>query len=638
MRRRLPAAFAIAVWAATVSASGPMEYKTPFVDEVPYDAALAGDIPHELAGGLDAFTAYLHLAGRFRDEHAELFRLAAEHRRRENSRDLYGTFRDLRQEVRTLFQQEGLAVPGPFRVMKHVPHERSHRAKDGSTHTIVSHRSIRNCQVDAFRVARETYFDRRSRYGAGSAELSRWISAQISVFNECGSSPFEAVVDAAFEPPAAPDPDWQPLEQHDRRYQIAAAYFYKGQYLEAASRFREIAQTPESPWRDIARYLVPRSIAREAIVKENDYDHHLQSAIDGFRELAGDPDYLAAFPSVPGQIRYLEAQRDPVATRRTVERLIAENPERASTQDMRDFAYLLPPWNAGAFDDEATDFERWRRLLAWRDPGVVVEHWRERKSLPWLYLALAKADSGLDATTLAELLEVADALPQDTPGYFNILLHRIRIRGLLGESEVVSRMIEDTLKTGLPQSDGNRLRLAAAQGASTWTEYFRWAPVKALSLPWTDYQVLRLPPNFNRITTDTPLFSPDTARVLNRYFTPAMILEAIDTPGLGAYLRGRMAIAGWTRAMLDDDIDGAHKFALHIRRNVPSLEAELRRLQGSLGQAISKRPGSSSSIRRSRLGSDQAPDVPSNTPCGVTTGPIGNPGQYRTTLPTDCVD
>ena len=313
MRRRLTATLAATVWAATVSASGPQEYKSPFVDEVPYEAVLTGDIPGKLdPGDLEPLIAYLHLAGKFREKHLELFQLAAEDREREDPWDPHRTFRDLRSEVRWLFMSEGHDVPRSFYVYRRMPYERLRRANDGSTRTVVRHQFIRNCQVDAFRTARETFLDRRSRYGAGSAELSRWIDAQISVFNECGSSPSDEPDDTPFEPPADPDPGWQPLEQHDRRYQIAAAYFYNGQYLEAASRFRQIAQTAESPWRDIARYLVPRSIAREAIVKENDYDHHFQSAIDGYRELADDPEYLAAFPSVVGQLRYLEAQRDPL--------------------------------------------------------------------------------------------------------------------------------------------------------------------------------------------------------------------------------------------------------------------------------------------------------------------------------------
>lgn len=560
-----------------------MEYKSPFVDEVPFETVLTGVLPDELdADDLEALIAYLHLAGKFREEHRELFKLAAEDREREDPWDPYRLFADLREDIRTRFQNEGHAVPPSFEVTKSVAYETQRQADDGSARSITRHRTIRNCQIDAYRTARDTFLDRRSTYGSGSAELSRWIDAQIKVFNECDPRRAGGVVVGTFEPPAEPDPGWQPLEQHDRRYQIAAAYFYNGQYLEAASRFSGIAQTPESPWRDIARYLVPRSIAREAIVNENEHDYHLQLAIDGYRELADDPDYLAAFPSVNGQIRYLETQRDPLAMRRSVEQLIVDHPEQTSAQDLRDFVYLWQQWNAWSFDDESSDFERWRYLLGAGLSKVTVDHWREKRTLPWLYLALVKADSRLEAATLVELLQASDAVSRDTPGFFNILLQRVRLLGLLGESAAAARVLAVLLESGLPQSDVNRLRLAAAEGAPSWTGYFRWAPVKALSLPWTDGFARRLPPSFNRITTDTPLFSQDAARLLNRYFTPKMILELIDTPGLGNYLRGRMAIAGWTRAMLTDDIDTALKLSSHIRRNVPGLEADLAVFEAAL--------------------------------------------------------
>ena len=386
----------------------------------------------------------------------------------------------------------------------------------------------------------------------------------MNVFGQCGGN-------TTFDPPAEPEPDWEPLEQHDRRYQIAAAYFYNGHYLEAASRFREIAQTPESPWRDLARYLVPRSLAREALVNENDEERHLQAALDGYRELANDEDYPIDDLPVAGQIRHLEAQRDPTATRRVIEELIVNRPDQATAQDMRDYVYLRRRWNAWSYDDEASEFERWRRLLSERDSTAALEHWRDRRSLPWLFMALEKADFRLGVSALTELLDAADALPDETPGHFNILLNRIRIRGLLGESEVVSRLFEDAVEDGIEKSDMNLVRMAAAEGALNWNSYFRWVSVKPLSLPWTDDFARRLPANFNRITTDTPVFFWETAALLNRAFTPAMFLEVIDSPGLGAYQRGRMAIAGWTKAMLMDDLTNAVELSRHVRRNVPFL-------------------------------------------------------------------
>lgn len=103
--------------------------------------------------------------------------------------------------------------------------------------------------------------------------------------------------------------------------------------------------------------------------------------------------------------------------------------------------------------------------------------------------------------------------------------------------------------------------------------------MKPLSLPWTDEFARRLPSNYNRITTDTALFGKNATDLLNSYFTHSMIEDAIDTPGLSDYQRGRMAIAGWTKAMLADDLEAAMKLSAHIRRYVPLLAPELVRFE-----------------------------------------------------------
>ena len=133
----------------------------------------------------------------------------------------------------------------------------------------------------------------------------------------------------------------------------------------------------------------------------------------------------------------------------------------------------------------------------------------------------------------------------------------------------------------LGKSEVNRLRSVAADIASNWRDYFRWASQKPLSLPWTDDFARSLPPNLIRITRDTPLFSTDTMELVNAYFTPSMILEVIDLPGLGTYQRGRLAIAGWTRAMLGNDLAAALELSSHIRRNIPALDAEFERFEQS---------------------------------------------------------
>ena len=446
---------------------------------------------------------------------------------------------------------------------------------DGGSYSYTRSYFVSNCHHDAFKTAYETLLDRRARYGTASVELVRWIEAQIKVFDQCSG-------DVEFDPPKDPRPEWIPLERYDRQYQIAASYFYNGQHLEAASRFGEIGRTPDSPWRDLGRYLVGRSLAREAVVNENDPERHLQLALARYRELAAEPDYVAAFPSVPGQIRYVEAKLRPVALRRELERRIIDEPGEVSATDLGVYLHLLRRTDPD--QDAVTGFETWHWLATKPQPEIVIQRWRDEQSLPWLYLALARAQARHGRETLTDLVRAADTLAPETPGHFNMLLHRIRIRGLLGDVDGALGLAEDAKGRDLDRSRLNRLRTVAANATADWADYFRWAPLKALSLSWTDDFARQLPPNFNRITRDTPLFSKETTDLLNNHFTAAMILEIIDTPGPGQYLRGRIAIAGWTKAMLADDLPTALALANHIRTNIPRLNGEIQAFQ----QAVNK--------------------------------------------------
>ena len=541
-------------------------YETPFSDWVRFDDVLAGDYPEPFPKrGLQTMVAYIQLTGRFTDGHANLFRPKATET---TGRGGYGS------RFWEAVGAEGYTRPSAFSPNRRVTEVRTVEYPDGRSSSYTKVDVIPNCLADAFKTAYETMLARQARYGSGSVELSRWIQAQIKVFGQCSG-------ETDFDPPDEPGTGWHPFERHDRHYQIAASYFYNGQYLEAAARFREIGETADSPWRDLGRYLVARSLAREAVVNENDPDHHLRLALEHYRELADDADYLASFPSVRGQISFVRARLHPDALRKELERALIEDPASLWPGDKGTFLYLHRLPRPQPDESVETPFETWHRFAT--GGGIdqdVLERWQETQSLEWLYLALGRAQADWDATTLAELLRAAAVLAPDTPGYFNMLLDRIRILGILGDSDTAVRLAEAALAGQLGKSEVNRLRTAVAGAASNWTDYFRWAPLTATSLRWSDEDARRLPANFNRITRDTPLFSKETAALVNDHFTATMILEVLDTPELephlGTYLPGRMAIAGWTKAMLDDDMTTALELARRIRSHVPLLDGELR--------------------------------------------------------------
>ena len=559
MRRLIATLSTVAVtWSAL--ASGPFLYETPFVTRSYLGDVLAGDFPDRLwYGDAVPLIVYLHLSGQFTDRHAALF----------PPRDMKPVIRESVQEKFWFMVREaGYERPAGFTRWKLVSRVHSDPHNPGQGRTVQHY--IHNCQRDAFKTAAETLLDRKSRYGSGSVELSRWIEAQLRVFAQCGG-------ETPFVPPDEPALDWLALEKHDRHYQIAAAYFYDGQYLEAASRFGEIGRNADSPWRDLGRYLVGRSLAREATVNQNDSAQHLRRALHAYQELAEDPGYLVAFPSVSGQIRHLRTRIDPVAVRRELEQRIFDDPASMSALDLYDYVYLRQWYGLADPTEASTDYERWLSYATTSKdiPEEAAERWRTERALPWLYVALMRASSDMGEKTLIDLLQAAEALPDDTPGRLNMILQRIRILGLLGRADAALKLAEETLGKGLDRSQTNRVRLAAADVTLNWSDYLRWTSLKPISLPWTDESVRGLPWNLNRITRDTTLFGEDATELINDYFTPSMIEEVIDTPGLSEYQRGRLAIAGWTKAMLADDLVSALKLSGYIRRHVPWLDGEM---------------------------------------------------------------
>ena len=111
-----------------------------------------------------------------------------------------------------------------------------------------------NCAKNAFEVALQTLNDRAASYGADDKNVRAWLAAQDMVFENCSAGaqiPSELGADSVM---------WL---RKDRDYQIAAAHFYSLKFDEARARFKKIASDADSPWQEIAGYLVARTLIRE---------------------------------------------------------------------------------------------------------------------------------------------------------------------------------------------------------------------------------------------------------------------------------------------------------------------------------------------------------------------------------------
>ncbi|HEY3581529.1 MAG TPA: tetratricopeptide repeat protein [Pyrinomonadaceae bacterium] len=117
-----------------------------------------------------------------------------------------------------------------------------------------------NCTPNAFEVATETLKDRAASYGADNANVKLWLEAQDTVFENCA-------IGSHIPAPVGDDkPTWL---RKDRAYQLAAAYFYSLHFDEARTRFEQIAADTDSPWSNLAAYLIGRTLVRQASLTED---------------------------------------------------------------------------------------------------------------------------------------------------------------------------------------------------------------------------------------------------------------------------------------------------------------------------------------------------------------------------------
>src|SRR3990172_6378368 len=112
-----------------------------------------------------------------------------------------------------------------------------------------------NCQKDAFENAASTLQARIDRFGAENTFVRSWVEAQDTVFANCSGG---------HQLPGEAPPEADLLIKADRAYQVAAANFYSGSFLEARKLFESIENDRNSPWQPSAPYLAARALLRQA--------------------------------------------------------------------------------------------------------------------------------------------------------------------------------------------------------------------------------------------------------------------------------------------------------------------------------------------------------------------------------------
>lgn len=207
-----------------------------------------------------------------------------------------------------------------------------------------------NCTSNAFEVATETLKDRVASYGADNLNVKIWLGVQDLVFENCSGG-------TRIPPPLGEEnPTWL---RKDRDYQIAAAYFYSLKFDEARKQFELIAADADSPWSNVAAYLVGRTLVRQASLTEDEAkkrklyeeaENYLQTLI------AAGGKYANASQKLLGLVKYHLRPEE-----RAVElaQLLANGSDENVRQDLIDYTWLLDKLEARAIKAEA---ERKKKL------------------------------------------------------------------------------------------------------------------------------------------------------------------------------------------------------------------------------------------------------------------------------------
>ena len=423
--------------------------------------------------------------------------------------------------------------------------------------------SYPNCLDDAFETAARTLQDRRAAYRS-DVLLKEWAVAQDQVFANCSAAS-----------PGYPGPlpsSSPPLARADRKYQIAAAHFYAQDLAEAAKQFQAIADDPHSPWQPYGAYLVARTLLREASLQIN--PSALAEAHRQFNKVAnGKAGALSA--SARQLIEHLDALENAGATLKSLsDRLLTAHPSPDSLENtLEQSAFILraPSFAEALSKAGSAQSFSWVRTLENQNAQYAFQQWKSSKSIPWLTLSLMSA-TGKDPEA-PQLIAEADRLAKSSPAFGTASYNSIRLRLERGEDASLPAQLDTLLANaaGRPESLVNAWRAERMRVAASFDDFLHWAP----RAPIDSHANTGLTP-----AEAGPILAYDSAYVLN-YLTPlAKLNDAALSNRLPAWSRANVALAGWLRAFMLDDMPTIYKFAPIVAKSHPDWAAGLAPRQG----------------------------------------------------------
>ena len=437
-----------------------------------------------------------------------------------------------------------------------------------------------NCPADAFLTAARTLTERIGQFGASSAEVREWVRGQDQVFGNCSG---------AQTIPSPASPQSPALLRADRAYQIAAAHFYAGNFATAEQLFRDIANDPSSPWRQIAPYLVARALLRQAslVPRYNEVDKAtLTQAEQQLNAVLRDHNLHAIHPAARRLLTLVRFRSEPnLRLHELAQSLLRPNSGPTLKQDLWDYTLLLDGVTderhgaeaRNARGDEVTD---WILTFQDRSPTALahaLDRWMATSAQPWLVASLSKVGAG--HPQVPQLLAAAEQVPQEAPSFASVTFHRLRLMAESRRRDEARQRLDGLLSqgaAGFPPSAWNLLLAMRMKLARTLDEFLAYAPRVPVAITY-NIDGRELPEDLETnerlklIARDRPLLDGDSTRILNQRLPLGTLREAVHRSILPHHLRRELATAVLVRSLLLGEEDTTRDLVPVVKNLVPEL-------------------------------------------------------------------
>jgi hypothetical protein len=426
-----------------------------------------------------------------------------------------------------------------------------------------AYESFLNCPDDAYETAVTTLEERSRRFGPDSEPVKLWLEGQEQVFSNCGGGS---------EIPAPLGANVDPLIRADREYQIACAYFYSGDFDEAAKRFEGIGADTGSPWNEWGKYLAARCFIRKGMLAQGpgQFDRKsLEEAALRLEQVLADPRLQKRRAAAQRLLDYVQLRIEPQKRfERAARVVVAQQPGDAIGQAWIDFDYLL---DRGFKPETETDLWTW--LNAVRGQGSALqtslERWKATNAPHWLLAAILSVKA--DDPAAGDLMKAAAQLPESSPAYLTVTYHRLVLAlekggetGVLGE---LNRLLGDP-KRQMPPDSRDLFLALRFRVASNFTELLKYAPREPLDKDFIGA----------RAGSDKYL-DTDSLVIFNSALPLSLLQEAVTREELPVPIRQELALAAWSRAVLVGDGQAALRLGEKVKEYWPDLKGDLARYE-----------------------------------------------------------